>query len=191
MSTKPLTEGEKQILLRVARQAMACAVQGKPRPAIEAGSLTPRLLELGACFVTLTIEGDLRGCIGALEAYQPLVEDVQEHAVSAALEDPRFPPVSTEELPAIRVEISRLTAPVALEYTTPEDLMEKLRPGRDGVVLKSGFRRATFLPQVWEKIPKPADFLNHLCVKMGASADLWRRSKMQVQIYQVEEFEES
>ena len=108
-------------------------------------------------------------CIGALEAYQPLAEDVREHAIAAALEDPRFRPVDESELSRIRLEVSRLTAPHPLEYSSSEDLLAKLRPHVDGVILKDDYRRATFLPQVWEKIPDPVDFLDHLCAKMGAN----------------------
>jgi AmmeMemoRadiSam system protein A len=153
-------------------------------------SLTPHLRENGASFVTLTIDDELRGCIGALEAHQPLAEDVREHAISAALEDPRFLPVDKTELNRIRLEISRLSVPHPLEYSSSEDLRTKLRPHVDGVILKSDYRRATFLPQVWDKIPKPADFLDRLCEKMGARPDLWQKKKLQVYIYQVEEFHE-
>ena len=121
---------------------------------------------------------------------QPLAEDVREHAIAAARDDYRFPPVQTSELGAINVEVSRLTAPVPLEYSTPEDLIAKLRPHVDGVILRDGSRRATFLPQVWEKLPRAEDFLANLCYKMGASADLWKRKHLDVKIYQVEEFRE-
>lgn len=188
--TDPLTAGEKQILLRLAREAMEYAVLGKKLTPLDVHSLTPHLRENGASFVTLTIDDELRGCIGALEAFQPLAEDVREHAVAAALEDPRFLPVDKTELNRIRLEVSRLTAPHLLEYSSSEDLLTKLRPHVDGVILKKNSRRATFLPQVWEKIPNPADFLDHLCDKMGAQSDLWRSAKLQVYIYQVEEFHE-
>ena len=106
-----------------------------------------RLREEGASFVTLTKHGELRGCIGALEAYQPLAQDVREHAVAAALEDPRFPPVQERELGAIQLEVSRLTRPRPLEYKNADDLLSKLRPHVDGVILREAFgRRATFLP---------------------------------------------
>ncbi len=188
--TDQLTDFEKQTLLRLAREAMECGVLGKKLRPLDKASLTPHLLEQGASFVTLTVNGDLRGCIGALEAYQPLVDDVREHAITAALEDPRFRPVGESELDRIRIEVSRLTTPRPLEYSNSEDLIARLRPHVDGVILKSGFRRATFLPQVWEKIPDPEEFLEHLCAKMGANPNLWRDTKLQVQVYQVEEFHE-
>jgi AmmeMemoRadiSam system protein A len=189
MST-PLTDGEKQILLRLAREAMEFAVTSKTLPPLNPSLLSRSLKEPGASFVTLTINNDLRGCIGALEAHQPLVDDVREHAVAAALEDPRFPPVSQSELSRIQLEVSRLTAPHPLEYSSSDDLLKKLRPHVDGVILKDGYRRATFLPQVWEKIPDPVEFLEQLCQKMGSSPNAWRKSSLQVLVYQVEEFKE-
>ncbi len=190
--TDQLTNGEKQTLLRLAREAMEHAVRGGTLcvSLVDISSLTPRLRENGASFVTLTINGNLRGCIGTLEAYRPLAEDVREHAVAAALEDPRFRPVDENELSKIKLEVSRLTAPHPLEYSSSEELRAKLRPHVDGVILKDDYRRATFLPQVWEKIPDPADFLDHLCAKMGARPNLWQSVKLQVYVYQVEEFHE-
>jgi AmmeMemoRadiSam system protein A len=185
-----LTTEEKQTLLRLARQALEHGVRGDKLPPLDSASLTPTLLADGVSFVTLTERGNLRGCVGALEAYQPLAEDVREHAVAAALEDYRFPPVQPGELGRIRIEVSRLTAPVPLEYGSPEDLLAKLRPHVDGVILKDGLRRATFLPQVWEQLEDPEEFLAHLCAKMGAPHDQWRRKHLDVFIYQVEEFHE-
>jgi AmmeMemoRadiSam system protein A len=169
---------------------MEHSVRGMKLPSLDKNSLTPVLLENGASFVTLTIQNDLRGCIGALEAYQPLAEDVREHAIAAALDDPRFRPVDENELSWIKLEVSRLTAPRSLEYSSSEDLLVKLKPHIDGVILKDPYRRATFLPQVWDKIPDPADFLDHLCSKMGTKANLWREKKLDVYVYQVEEFHE-
>jgi len=188
--TDQLTDGEKQTLLRLAREAMEHGVRGKKPPPLDNNSVTQRLLEHGASFVTLTIGGELRGCIGALEAHQPLVDDVREHAIAAALEDPRFRPVDETELNRIRIEVSRLTAPRPLEYSSSADLLKKLRPHVDGVILKNDYRRATFLPQVWQQIPDPEDFLDHLCSKMGAKPNLWLNTKLQVYVYQVEEFHE-
>ncbi len=185
-----LTAEEKQTLLRLAREALREGVAGHAIPALDPGKLTLTLRADGAAFVTLTIGGRLRGCIGALEPYQPLARDVQEHAVAAALEDPRFPPVTRQEVDAIEIEISRLTFPKDLSYGDPDDLMSRLRPHVDGVILRDGFRRATFLPQVWDTIPDKADFLDNLCYKMGEAPDTWRRRHLDVQVYQVEEFRE-
>ena len=190
MSEDKLTNEEKRTLLQIARQSLEAGVRGQKLPPLDPRSMSPHLQEWGASFVTLTINGNLRGCIGALEPYQPLAEDVREHAIAAALQDYRFPNVQPHELSQIEIEVSRLTIPVPLEYDTPEDLLGKLRPGIDGVLLRDGTRRATFLPQVWEKLPDPADFLDNMCYKMGAPSDLWRKKRLSVSIYQVEEFHE-
>lgn len=187
----PLSPEERQLLLQIARQAIEHATRGQHPPQLELTSLPPRLQAPGASFVTLNRpDGSLRGCIGALEAYQPLALDVQEHAIAAALQDPRFPPVRPEEVPSLQIEVSRLTPPVRLEYRTPAELPALLRPGVDGVILQDGWRKATFLPQVWEQLPEPESFLSHLCAKMGASPDLWRRKTLDVFTYQVEAFHE-
>jgi len=190
MPEDKLTTEEKRILLELAREALEAGVHGQTLPSLDLNSLSPRLQADGASFITLTIDGNLRGCIGALEPSQSLAEDVREHAVAAALQDFRFPNVEPEELPHIAVEVSYLTPPTSLEYNTPEDLLSKLRPGIDGVVLRDGPRQATFLPQVWKKLPDPADFLANLCYKMGAAPDSWRRKHLDVLVYQVEEFHE-
>jgi AmmeMemoRadiSam system protein A len=177
-----LSDLERSELLKIARQALEAAVNGQPF------QMPSSFLEQGAVFVTLTRHGELRGCIGALEAYQPLVDDVREHAAAAALQDYRFPPVTTDEVSEIKIEISRLTRPTPLSYRDTADLLNKLRPNVDGVILRDGWRRATFLPQVWEKIESPEEFLAHLCYKMGAAPNLWQHKKLDVFIYQVEEF---
>lgn len=187
-----LTTIEKSTLLRVARNAIENQIHRKPLERFDIDGLTPNLSSLGASFVTLNTIPDnhLRGCIGTLEAYQSLILDVQEHAIAAAFDDYRFSPVRVSELPLIRIEVSRLTKPILLIYDGTEDLLRKLRPGIDGVILKNGFQHATFLPQVWEKIESKESFLRQLCLKMGADGDLWKRKQLQVFTYQVEEFHE-
>ncbi len=185
-----LTVEEKKTLLNLARETLQRGVCDEELPKIDIESLTPNLKAPGASFITLTIGGDLRGCIGALEPYQPLAWDVREHTVAAAKEDPRFPPVQPAELKHIQIEISRLTFPKPLEYRDAEDLLAHLRPNVDGVILRDAFRRATFLPQVWEKLPDKVEFLSELCRKMGAAPDTWRRKHLEVLTYQVEEFHE-
>lgn len=181
---------EQKTLLRLARDAMQRGVRGEELPPLDLSTLPESLREEGCSFVTLMRHGQLRGCIGALEPYQPLAEDVREHAAAAALQDPRFPPVKPEELNGIQIEVSRLTRPVLMEYMDANNLLSKLHPFVDGVILRDGFHRATFLPQVWEKIPDPADFLDHLCYKMGADRKLWRTKHLDVLTYRVEEFHE-
>jgi AmmeMemoRadiSam system protein A len=190
MPNDKLSPEEKQILLKLARLSLEAGVRGQPLPSPDPAGLTLALMSDGASFVTLTVDGELRGCIGALEPYQSLAADVCEHAVAAALEDYRFPPVRESELAGIQIEVSRLTIPTPLEYQDPSDLLARIRPGVDGVILRDGIRRATFLPQVWEKIPNPAAFLANLCYKMGAAPDTWKRKHLDVLVYQVEEFHE-
>ena len=185
-----LTEKERSYLLVTARQAIEDGVRGKTLEKIKLEELPQRLREPGASFVTLTKNGELRGCVGALEAYQPLVEDVREHAIAAALQDYRFSPVSPEEVPELIIEISRLTPPVELDYKMPEELLARLRPGIDGVIMREGMKRATFLPQVWQKLPDQTQFLGHLCQKMGVDDNYWRKHKLKIFTYQVEEFHE-
>lgn len=179
------------MLLNTARQAIQQAFQGENPPQARSGELPEVLLEPGACFVTLTKAGQLRGCVGSIEATQPLIQDVQDRSIAAAFKDPRFPPLDAVELGQIQIEISTLTPPQPLFYDGPGDLPAKLRVGIDGVILRDGFRRATFLPQVWDKLPDPDLFLSRLCQKMGLPADSWRERKMEVEIYQVEKFTET
>lgn len=185
-----LTNEERKLLLHLARQALEQGVAGVQLEPLDLEGLPDALREPCATFVTLTKGGALRGCVGTLEARQPLAEDVREHSVAAALQDYRFPPVSEEEVPELAIEISRLTAPQLLAYEEPVDLIMALRPGVDGVILRDGPRRATFLPQVWEKIPDPEVFLGYLCQKMGCDSERWRQGGLRVYTYQVEEFHE-
>jgi len=185
-----LTSIEKTTLLKIAREAIISVADNKPPAQINVGELSPALQAYAATFVTLTIEGALRGCIGTLKAYQPLALDVQEHAIAAAFQDYRFPQVTKSELPKLQIEISRLTLPQALIYENYQELISKLRPDVDGVVISDGHRSATFLPQVWEKLPDPVDFLSQLCLKMGAAPTLWQKRHLEVKTYQVEEFQE-
>lgn len=156
-------------LLAVARQAIASRL-GLPAPPPPAH---PRLAEAGASFVTLTQHGELRGCIGSLEAHRPLAVDVAENARAAAFRDPRFAPLGADEWPATRVEVSLLSPPEPLPFASQADALAKLRPGIDGIVLEASGRRATFLPQVWDALPDPADFLARLKEKAGLPAGYW------------------
>jgi uncharacterized protein len=140
-----------------------------------------------ACFVTLTIDNNLRGCIGHLEAIQPLYLDIIENAVSAALNDYRFPQVSLEELEKIKIEISILTKPEILEYSSEADLLNKLQ-SKPGVILSKNGYQSTFLPQVWEDLTDPKDFLEHLAIKAGLDRDEWKDAEYK--IYNVIKFQE-
>ena len=190
MSTS-LSPSDKQRLLQLARESLEAAVRGRSYPPVDPDALSPALRRKGASFVTLTERGELRGCIGGLQAQYPLYEDVLLHAAQSALHDYRFPPVTPDELLEIEVEVSVLTEPQPLSYEASDDLPGRLRPEVDGVILVQGHRRATFLPQVWERVPDPETFLSMLCEKMGVHSNTWRRTKLDVQIYQVEKFTES
>lgn len=180
-----LSAEEQRMLLEIAREAVAQAVRGARAPSVDLSQLPPRLREKGASFVTLLgPEGELRGCIGTVEAHSPLALDVQRNAVSSALRDPRFFPVSVDELDGLQIELSILTPPQRLEYDGPDDLLAKIRPGIDGVIIEKDWRRATLLPSVWEKIPDPLQFLSTLCLKAGLSQDEWRMPGMTVHVYQ-------
>jgi len=181
---------DQQVLLALARRAIGRAARGQPLEAEVPDAPSSWLQTPLASFVTLTTQGALRGCIGGLYPTVPLIEDVQLHAYAAAREDPRFPPLRPEEVAGIQIEISVLSAPEPLAYGTPDDLLLRLRPGVDGVIVQSGLRRATFLPQVWEKVPVPKMFLEMLCEKAALATDAWRSGKIEVFTYQVEVFEE-
>lgn len=141
----------------------------------------------GAVFVTLNKDGELRGCIGSLEARRPLVEDVAQHAWDAAFNDPRFPPVTAAELDSLDMHISLLVPPEPFPVRDEADLVSHLRSGIDGIILEEGSRRATFLPSVWSQLPDPRDFLTHLKRKGGWPAGYWS-PRIKVWRYAVEEF---
>ena len=185
-----LTPAERQWLLKLARQTLNEVVRKGTLPEINKSELTPNLAALRGCFVTLTIAGELRGCIGHISPQMPLAEAVRDNARNAALRDPRFQPVRPDELDKIEIEISVLTVPEPIEFKTPEELLARLRPKKDGVVLHIGGREATFLPQVWEQLPDKVDFLNHLAAKAGAQPSAWRQPGVKVFIYTVEAFHE-
>jgi len=188
--TREISATERQILLKTARQAIEITLRGEKLPLLNLEELSPGLRESGACFVTLTKAGQLRGCVGSIEPAQALIYDVRDRAIGAAFADPRFPSLTAPELEDLVIEISTLTKPEPLLYDTPDNLVKKLRVGIDGVILKGQFRRATFLPQVWEKLPDPELFLSRLCQKMGLAADAWCNNKLEIEIYQVEKFTE-
>lgn len=173
-------------LLGLARNAIATQL-GSSGQAIIDPSPFPELAVPGATFVTLTLDGRLRGCIGSLEAHRSLLDDVQANAVAAAFRDPRFPPVSVEEFVRLKVEVSLLAKPVPLQFASEADALRQLRPGIDGVILVSGLHRSTFLPQVWEQLPEPRQFLAHLKQKAGLPADAWP-AEMRLFRYEVQKW---
>ncbi|MDP2265344.1 MAG: AmmeMemoRadiSam system protein A, partial [Thiobacillus sp.] len=174
------------ILLKLARSEIASKLGHEVSRPEEAGWL----LEPGASFVTLTRQGALRGCIGTLEAHRPLGVDVRENAMAAAFHDPRFMPLSLAEFEEIRVEVSLLSASEPMLVVDEEDALISLRPGIDGVVFEYGHYRSTFLPQVWEQLPEPAEFLAHLKHKAGLPMDFWAED-VRLSRYTVTKWKES
>jgi len=168
-----LTESDEKLLLQLAEDAVRHGLaHGAPlHPDL---SLYPDALnEPAATFVTLERHGHLRGCVGALRAYQALAEDVAEHAFQAAFKDTRFEPLTAGELEDLHIHISILTEPEDMTVDSEEDLLGQLRPGVDGLIIQDGPCRATFLPSVWESLPNPKDFLSHLKMKAGIRATHW------------------
>lgn len=156
-------------LLTLARGEIAGKLGHDVSPPAQAAWLDER----GACFVTLTTDGLLRGCVGTLEAHRPLVLDVRENALAAAFRDPRFAPLTRDEFEAVRVEVSVLSPSEVLEVTSEAHALSRLRPGIDGVIFEYRHYRSTFLPQVWEQLPDPAGFLAQLKRKAGLPMDFW------------------
>lgn len=164
-----MAEEQGRILLAIARESLAAALGlGQEETRDE-----PWLCDLGATFVTLRELGDLRGCIGSIRAYRPLLDDVRSNARAAAFSDTRFPPVEAWEYRDISVEVSLLSPCEPLELGCEEEALARLRPGIDGIVFEFRERRSTFLPQVWEQLPNPWDFLAHLKRKAGLPPAFW------------------
>lgn len=178
-----LTDEQGKVLLALARAALRQRLAGGELPAKPDA---PAFLGEVAVFVTLKISGNLRGCIGNLQPVGPLWEAVRNNAINAAFHDQRFPPLSEAELERVHLDISVLSIPQVLEYEKPADLPTKLRPGIDGVILGDGRRSATFLPQVWQQLPTPEQFLDQLCLKAGLPQRAWQEKLLEVQIYQVQ-----
>ncbi len=184
-----LTKTDKAFLVRLARSVIEAALDAGQKEAIP-DDVSPAVLKKGGCFVTLHKKGALRGCIGTIEPVQSLVEGVAENAINAAFKDPRFSSLNIDELPDIDLEVSVLTIPQKLTFKDPEDLKRQLKPGIHGVILSSGWRRSTFLPQVWDQLPDPELFLRHLCEKAGLHRDCWRDPETVVEVYEATYFSE-
>ena len=174
-----------QTLLPIARASIARTL-GR---SLAASETAPWLLDPGACFVTLTQQGELRGCIGSLEAHRPLLVDVKANAVAAAFRDPRFSPLAVQELEYTEIEISLLSPMRALTFAGEAEALAQLRPGVDGVVFEFGARRSTFLPQVWEQLPDTQEFMAHLKRKAGLPASFWA-AEVRLQRYTVSKWKE-
>lgn len=176
MPSPNLTEAQQRELLDIARRSITFGLERGRALRIDIADFEESLRKEAATFVTLHEQGELRGCIGALQAYQPLVADVAEHAYAAAFSDPRFPPVAEAELPHLTISISVLGQPEAMHFESETDLLRQLRPGLDGLILEDGRHRGTFLPSVWESLPEPEHFWRHLKSKAGLPSNHWSDS---------------
>ena len=182
---------ERRFLLDLARGTLRTVTAGGGLPTVRTDAVPPACQAPKGCFVTLTRDGQLRGCIGNIVPAGPLYQAVLENTRNAALSDPRFSPVSAHEEAKLHIEISVLTAPEPLAFASPEELLAKLQPREDGVVLRVGRHGATFLPQVWEQLPDKTQFLNQLSQKAGCPAGAWRGKDVTVSLYHAEAFEEA
>ena len=189
-TTARLTDEEGHFLLDLARRTIEDALGLAPEEPARPDLQTAALASHRGVFVTLKMADQLRGCIGSLEADRPLVDNVRANARNAAFHDPRFAPLTVDEWPQVQIELSVLSTPRKLAYPSAEALPEHLTPRVDGVVIRKGYSSATFLPQVWKQLPRPQDFLAHLCLKAGLSASAWRKGDLEVETYQVQSFEE-
>lgn len=181
------TPEEKQLILSFARRAIEHYLTTGKNLKIFAEELPEeRLKEVRSCFVTLTLNGQLRGCIGHIEPVQPLYLDIVENAVAAAFNDPRFTPLTTEEYANLEIEVSVLSDMEEVAFASPEELLEKILPFIDGVIIKKGNNSATYLPQVWDDMPDYEEFFDSLCLKAGLGAGEWKQPGLQVWRYQVE-----
>ncbi|MDL2275228.1 AmmeMemoRadiSam system protein A [Desulfosarcina sp. OttesenSCG-928-G10] len=185
----PLTPDQGSALVTLARNTLRDHF-GEPVLPVDDRYLTELSAVHRGTFVTLTLDGQLRGCIGNLVATGSVVAGVQDNALHAAFHDSRFAPLTRAELDRIHIEVSVLTDPTPFPYTSGADLAARLRPGIDGVILRKGRSSATFLPQVWEDLSTPDIFLSHLCLKAGLSPKQWKKGDLLVSTYQVQYFEE-
>ena len=185
-----LNEKQGQILVKLARQTIEERLNKRSIKVDPDSMVDSAFKEKRGTFVTLTINKQLRGCIGNLDSTDSIVDGIERNAVNAAFRDPRFPPLKADELDRVDIEVSILTEPQPLEYRDSKDLLSKLRVNVDGVILRKGSASATFLPQVWEQLLQPEKFLSHLCTKAGLPADAWKKGHLEILTYQVQYFEE-
>lgn len=186
MGTREVLDGRGPTLLAIARGSIAAALGKGSVPVVD----DEWLRERAATFVTLRLAGELRGCIGSIDARRALCEDVAANAQGAAFRDPRFAPVTAESLEALEIEVSLLSPRTALAVSSEADALSALRPGIDGVYLEYAQARATYLPQVWESIPDPLAFLSELRRKAGLGPRFWHRD-LRLSRYVVVKFSES
>lgn len=184
-----LTPEEKKFLLKLARDTIATYL--KEGKILDAKVSSEKLKKKRGVFVTLEKNHELRGCIGYIEPIKPIYIAVRDNAINAAFHDSRFPPLREEELDDIEIEISILTKPELIKVSSPDEYLEKIKPGVDGIIIKYAGRSATYLPQVWEKIPDKEMFLSSLCNKAFLPGDCWKRDGAEIYRYRVVSFKES
>lgn len=187
-TTAILTAEERKFLLELARESLREFTRSGRQPNVEESQITPALRECRGCFVTLRRHDELRGCIGCITTELPLYAAVMNNACGAAFRDTRFAPVEGDEITELEIEISVLSEPAPLAFGSPQEMLTKLQPGVDGVVLKADGRTVTFLPQVWEKIPDPVQFMDELARKALLPPAAWRGPGVTVLTYEVESF---
>ena len=175
-SSELVNQHDARLLLKLAGESIEHYFQTTRKLGLDLNKLPGRLRQPGAAFVTLTLNGRLRGCIGRLEAMQALAQDVIENARLAAFNDPRFAPLTEKERNEITISISILSLAEPMQFTSEQDLLNQIRPGVDGLILEEGVYRGTFLPSVWESLPEPGEFLRHLKQKAGLHETYWSRS---------------
>lgn len=181
------SEQNKRILKKLAKQSIEYGIQhGKPLPITEDYQAEELTLQR-ATFVTLMKQGQLRGCIGSLEAHRPLIEDVVQNSFSSAFRDYRFNPVTEQELDDLDITISILNPPQPMKFVSENDLLIQLRPNIDGLIIEDQGHRATFLPSVWQSLPQPEKFLTQLKLKAGLSSNYWS-PQLQAYRYTTESF---
>ncbi|MBF0442398.1 MAG: AmmeMemoRadiSam system protein A [Oligoflexales bacterium] len=171
-------------LLELSRNVLNTYIKQKKMPEIDRSAFDKSLLTKKGCFVTLMKHGELRGCIGHIMPQESLIDGVIENTLNAALRDPRFPPVTADELDDIHMDISVLSVPAPLEFKNPEDLLSKLVPLKHGVILSKDGRQATYLPQVWEQLPDKVAFLESLCRKAGLGRNDWKSPEIRIMVYE-------
>lgn len=182
-----LSADDKQQLLQLAGQSIDHGLAQQSIMAVDVHKLPGNLQQTASSFVTLSINGDLRGCIGALDAGRPLAQDVVDHAFEAAFRDPRFPALTHRERPVLAIEISVLSPQQKLPVDSEQALLDKLIPGQHGLTLQLGPKRATFLPAVWEQLPDPHQFVTQLKHKGGWPEDFWS-DQLEVFVYETDSF---
>ena len=172
-SSNTISDENRRVLLDLARKSIQFGLEKNTSPLSSSDAYPKQLKSTLATFVTLTLRGQLRGCIGTLEAYRPLVDDIADNAAKAAFSDPRFEPVTALEIEHLDIHISILSPPQEIQFDSETELLAQLQPSVDGLIIQDDTHKGTFLPSVWESLPDPEDFLQHLKQKAGFRPDYW------------------